>query len=119
MVPDADELLGGLRDRNEADGPLFKIRDDPRVIPGVGTFIRRHSIDELENFTASEREELLSVRPGVTGWWQVSERNDATWESGRRQELELHYVRSAGFRMDAEVIVRTFGVMFGKGRTGR
>ncbi len=47
MVPDADRLLDGLKDRNEADGPLFKIKDDPRVIPGVGQFIRKHSIDEL------------------------------------------------------------------------
>ncbi|CAK7043345.1 MAG: hypothetical protein PEGG_01823 [Paraeggerthella hongkongensis] len=47
MVPDADRLLDGLQDRNEADGPLFKIKDDPRVIPGVGQFIRKHSIDEL------------------------------------------------------------------------
>lgn len=47
MVPDADRLLDELQDRNEADGPLFKIRDDPRVIPGVGQFIRKHSIDEL------------------------------------------------------------------------
>ena len=47
MVPHADEMLKDLEDQNEADGPLFKIRDDPRIIPGVGRFIRKHSIDEL------------------------------------------------------------------------
>jgi len=47
MRPGADAMLESLRDANEADGPLFKIKDDPRVIPGVGTFIRKHSIDEL------------------------------------------------------------------------
>ena len=44
MVPDADERLCALRDKNEADGPLFKIKEDPRVIPGVGRFIRKHSM---------------------------------------------------------------------------
>ena len=44
MAPDADARLEELRALNEADGPLFKIKDDPRVIPGVGAFIRRHSI---------------------------------------------------------------------------
>lgn len=47
MVPQADEMLKDLVDQNEADGPLFKIKDDPRIIPNVGKFIRKHSIDEL------------------------------------------------------------------------
>lgn len=47
MIPNAEDMLVGLQDANEASGPMFKIRDDPRIIPGVGNFIRRHSIDEL------------------------------------------------------------------------
>lgn len=47
MVPNADQTLDELKERNEADGPLFKIKDDPRIIPGLGHFIRRHSVDEL------------------------------------------------------------------------
>ena len=47
MVPHADQMLKDLQDQNEADGPLFKIKDDPRIIPGLGHFIRKHSIDEL------------------------------------------------------------------------
>ena len=44
MVPDADQMLDKLKDLNEADGPMFKIREDPRIIPGVGKFIRKHSM---------------------------------------------------------------------------
>lgn len=66
-----------------------------------------------------DRDEFLSVRPGITGWWQVTERNEATWENGRRQVLELEYVRNRGFAMDARCFLGTFGVMFGKNRTGR
>lgn len=47
MVPNADQMLEQLQESNEADGPLFKIKDDPRVIPGIGAFIRKHSIDEF------------------------------------------------------------------------
>lgn len=47
MVPRADEMLADLQDKNEADGPMFKIKDDPRIIHGLGHFIRKHSIDEL------------------------------------------------------------------------
>ena len=118
-----------------------KVDGDPRVT-GIGKFIRRTSIDEVPQFLnvlmgdmsvvgprpvteaetrefGDERDLVLSVRPGITGLWQVTERNDATWENGRRQELELAYVRRCGIRMDARIIFRTFGTMFGKHKTGR
>ncbi|WP_322150748.1 sugar transferase [Paratractidigestivibacter sp.] len=118
-----------------------KVDDDPRVTR-VGRFIRKTSLDEIPQFinvlvgdmsiigprpvTLAEtyefgenRDEALSVRPGITGWWQVTDRNDATWENGRRQERELEYVRNRGFAMDARCFFSTFGVMFGKDRSGR
>ena len=71
MVPDADERLCALRDKNEADGPLFKIKEDPRVIPGVGKFIRKHSIDELPQlinvFCGKIPLRILKTRPDSLG----------------------------------------------------
>ena len=118
-----------------------KVDDDPRVTK-VGHFLRKTSLDELPQFLnvlagqmsvvgprpvvedelaayGDDAAELLSVKPGITGWWQVRARNDATYEDGNRQELELFYVRNASLAMDARVFSRTFGIMFGKGRTGR
>lgn len=118
-----------------------KVDGDPRVTK-LGRFIRKTSLDEVPQFInvltgdmsvigprpvtldetyefGDDRDEVLSVRPGITGWWQVTDRNDATWENGRRQELELWYVRNAGLATDLRVFARTFGVMFGKNRTGR
>ena len=120
-----------------------KVDDDPRITR-VGRFIRGTSIDEIPqflnvlagdlsvigprpitrdeldlHFSHEQRRELLSVRPGITGLWQVGERNGATFESGRRQEIELSYVAEAGLHMDSKIFWATFGAMFGHGRNGR
>lgn len=120
-----------------------KVDDDPRITK-VGQFIRKCSIDEMpqflnvlngdlsvigprpitreeldQHFTDEEKALLLSVRPGITGLWQATDRNEATFESGLRQKIELHYVRSRCFRMDLACFKGTFGAMFGKKRTGR
>lgn len=120
-----------------------KVDDDPRITK-VGQFIRKCSIDEVpqflnvlkgdlsvigsrpitrdeldQHFTDEEKEELLSVTPGITGLWQATDRNAATFESGMRQKIELHYVRNRCFRMDWKCFTGTFGAMFGKRRTGR
>ena len=102
MHKDADERLAELAELNEADGPLFKIKDDPRVTR-IGRFIRKHSIDELPQFLNCLMGQLscvgprpplpsevtqyderamrrLSVKPGLTGYWQVRGRSDTGFE---------------------------------------
>lgn len=120
-----------------------KVDDDPRITK-VGQFIRKCSIDEVpqflnvlngdlsvigprpitrdeleQHFSDEEKAELLSVQPGITGLWQATDRNAATFESGLRQKIELHYVHNRCFRMDWRCFTGTFGAMFGKKRTGR
>lgn len=114
-----------------------KVDDDPRITR-VGRFLRRTSLDELPQFInvltgelsvigprpvtleetyefGSARDEFLSVKPGITGWWQVTERNGATWANGDRQMLELFYVRHASLALDFRIFIRTFKAM-GRGR---
>lgn len=111
-----------------------KVEDDPRVTP-IGRFIRRTSIDEFPQFInvligdmsvvgprpvtlaetyefGADRDEVLSVRPGITGLWQVTARNDATWASGERQRLELEYVRNRSVGLDLRIILGTFRAVF-------
>ncbi|MGH3907932.1 MAG: sugar transferase, partial [Pseudonocardiaceae bacterium] len=121
MVVDAEQRRACLAAVNEAGGPLFKIRRDPRVTR-VGTFLRRYSLDELpqlinvlvgdmslvgprpplpvevERYAFDARRRLL-VRPGVTGLWQVSGRSDLTWEE--TVQLDLRYVENWSLAMDA------------------
>lgn len=133
MVPHADEMLGKLQNRNEADGPLFKIKHDPRVIPGIGTFIRKHSIDELpqllnvfagqmsligprpalpkEVFQYDERAMgRLRVKPGCGGTWQVGERSDSTFEGMVSADLE--YIEKSSLLYDLDLVFGTFRSMF-------
>jgi lipopolysaccharide/colanic/teichoic acid biosynthesis glycosyltransferase len=112
MVVDAEARLTALRAHGDGAGPLFKMRDDPRVTR-VGSVLRRYSLDELPQLfnvvagsmslvgprpalprevaaydTATTRR--LAVRPGMTGLWQVSGRSDLSWAETVR--LDLHYV---------------------------
>lgn len=128
MVPNADEMLADLRDRNEADGPLFKIKDDPRIVPGIGAFIRRHSIDELaqllnvltgdmsligprpalpaEVVQYDERaRRRLTVKPGCGGAWQVGSRSDSTFEE--MIDLDLDYTDRASVAHDLKLVFGT------------
>ncbi|MDB1822769.1 sugar transferase [Collinsella aerofaciens] len=120
-----------------------KVDDDPRITK-VGQFIRKCSIDEMpqflnvlngdlsvigprpitrdeleQHFSDEEKAELLSVQPGITGLWQATDRNAATFESGLRQKIELRYVRNRCFRMDWKCFTGTFGAMFGKNKMGK
>ena len=110
-----------------------KLDDDPRITR-VGRILRRTSLDELPQFlnvlsgdlsvigprpvTLAEtyeygdaREEVLSCKPGITGWWAVTDRNNSTWQSGQRQARELFYVRHQSLGLDARVFVKTFKAM--------
>lgn len=137
MVPHADEMLRELQDKNEADGPLFKIKDDPRVIPGIGTFIRKHSIDELpqllnvfvgqmsligprpalpkEIIQYDERAtQRLRVKPGCGGEWQVSTRSDSSFEE--MVDLDLEYIEKSSLSHDLGLVFGTVRSMLdGKG----
>jgi exopolysaccharide biosynthesis polyprenyl glycosylphosphotransferase len=127
MVVDADVRLKELRDRNEAIGPLFKIKDDPRITR-VGRFIRRWSLDELPQLfnvmwgemslvgprppipaEVDEYEDWqlgrLRAVPGLTGLWQVSGRSEVPFHDMVR--LDLHYIRNWSLGLDIEILLRT------------
>ncbi|NIA15097.1 MAG: exopolysaccharide biosynthesis polyprenyl glycosylphosphotransferase [Nitrospiraceae bacterium] len=131
MRADAEEMRSELEELNEQDGPVFKIRNDPRVTK-VGHFIRKYSIDELpqlfnvlmghmslvgprpplpsevERYTWNQRRRL-SVKPGMTGLWQVSGRNSIDFE--RWVELDLQYIDTWSLWQDFRILLRTFGAV--------
>ena len=134
MVPDAEKKLHALLDKNEMDGPVFKIRRDPRITR-VGSFIRRCSIDELpqlinilkgdmsivgprpalprevKKYDDYERQRLF-VRPGLTCYWQVQpRRNDLSFDQWL--ELDLKYIRERSFATDWKIIFKTFSAVIG------
>jgi lipopolysaccharide/colanic/teichoic acid biosynthesis glycosyltransferase len=130
-----EELLTVDEERRLEYSMNRKLRNDPRRTK-VGAFLRRTSIDELPQLWnvlrgemsligprpyfadelrgRTEAIELLSVRPGITGLWQVNGRSDRTFEE--RLEIETEYVRSRGFGLDAWIVARTLGaVVSGRG----
>lgn len=71
--------------------------------------------EELEkNYTPEEQKLLLSVKPGLTGYWQVYARNNAEYASGKRQEMELYYIRNRSFWLDIKIVFKTVGVVLRK-----
>lgn len=132
MYKDADERLVELLDKNEVKGAMFKMRDDPRVTR-IGRFIRKHSIDEFPQFinvflgrmsVVGPRPPLpreipeytqrdfgrLAVKPGLTGPWQVSGRNDLDFAD--MVDLDLDYIQNRGFFYDLGIIFKTVKVVF-------
>lgn len=133
MVANAEELKDKLCDKNEMSGPMFKIKEDPRVTK-VGKFIRKTSIDELPQLINVLKGEMslvgprpslpkevikfegwmmerLSVKPGLTCYWQVSGRSDIGFVDWMR--LDVKYVRDRNTLLDIKLIVKTFSVFLG------
>ena len=134
MVVNAEEQLDDLMDQNEMDGPVFKIRDDPRITR-VGKLIRRTSIDELPQLWNvlrgdmsivgprppvprevkqynSYQQQRLSVTPGLTCYWQVrKERNLCSFDEW--VEMDLQYIRERSISTDLKIIFKTFGAVLG------
>lgn len=127
MYKDADERLAELKEQNEIAGAMFKMKEDPRVTK-IGKFIRKHSIDEFPQFLnvflgqmsvvgprpplPSEVAEYteydlqrLAVKPGITGWWQVTERNSTGFDGMVRRDLE--YIAKRGILFDLKIILLT------------
>ena len=133
MVQNAEELKEKLAKQNEMSGPMFKIKDDPRVTK-VGKFIRKTSIDELPQLINVLKGEMslvgprpslpkevakferwmlkrLDVKPGLTCYWQVSGRNNIDFVNWMK--LDLQYVEDRSFVLDLKLIFKTFFVLFG------
>ena len=127
MFKDADERLAELKEQNEIAGAMFKMKEDPRVTK-IGRFIRKHSIDEFPQFVnvflgqmsvvgprpplpneVAEYTEYdlqrLAVKPGITGWWQVTERNDTDFDGMVRRDLE--YIANRSILSDLKIILLT------------
>jgi exopolysaccharide biosynthesis polyprenyl glycosylphosphotransferase len=134
MVVDADARKAELADRNEADGPMFKIAEDPRITR-VGAFLRKLSIDEIPQFInvlcgemsvvgprpalpaeveqwTEDVHDRLRVLPGITGMWQISGRSDTTFDEYKR--LDLFYVDNWSLAHDLRIVARTFRVVLAR-----
>lgn len=132
MYRDADERLAELKERNEIAGAMFKMKEDPRVTK-IGKFIRKHSIDEFPQFVnvflgqmsvvgprpplpneVAEYTEFdlqrLAVKPGITGWWQVTDRNDTDFDGMVRRDLE--YIAKRGPITDLKIVLLTVVEVF-------
>lgn len=133
MVINAEQLLDKLQEKNEMTGPMFKIKEDPRITK-TGKFIRKTSIDELpqlfnvlkgdmslvgprpslprEVIEFTNRQKLrLIAKPGLTCYWQVSGRNNIGFEEW--MELDIKYIEERNTLTDIKLILKTFGVLFG------
>jgi len=131
MRTGSEDLEAELNDEDlEKYYQEFKLKNDPRITE-TGHKLRRISADELPQlinviqgnmslvgprpvtveelkfYSEDEKAKLLSVKPGITGYWQVNARNDATYQSGKRQQMELYYVENRSLLMDLGILLKT------------
>jgi exopolysaccharide biosynthesis polyprenyl glycosylphosphotransferase len=127
MLVGAEAMLPSLKDRSEGQGPLFKLRDDPRITP-IGVKLRRFSLDELPQLINVLHGEMslvgprpplpsevktyardvlrrLLVKPGMTGLWQINGRSDLSWDESIR--FDLYYVENWSVMSDLMILWRT------------
>lgn len=132
MIVDADSHLKELLKQNEIEGAMFKMKNDPRVTR-VGQFIRKYSIDELPQLVnvllgqmslvgprpplprevakyTDHDMQRLTVKPGCTGLWQVSGRNDVGFDE--MVSLDLKYISKRSISFDLYVMIKTVGIFF-------
>jgi lipopolysaccharide/colanic/teichoic acid biosynthesis glycosyltransferase len=132
MIVDADKKLEKLLEQNEVEGAMFKMKEDPRITK-VGRFTRKHSLDELpqlwnvligemslvgprpplerevEDYSEYDKQRLI-VKPGCTGFWQVTARNDVDFEG--MVKLDLEYIERSGVLFDIGILFRTVAIVF-------
>ncbi|MDD7730223.1 MAG: sugar transferase, partial [Clostridia bacterium] len=134
MYMDAEERKAELMSQNEMQGPMFKMENDPRIIKGIGDFIRKTSIDELPQFwnvlngtmslvgtrppTVNEYEQYemehlkrVSIKPGITGMWQTSGRNEIT-DFEEVVRLDTEYITNWSLGLDIKLLFKTVMVVF-------
>jgi len=136
MYQDADKRLADLLAQNEKDGPIFKMKNDPRITP-IGRFMRKYSLDELPQLIHVARGEMsmvgprppvpreveqydefarqrLTIKPGMTCYWQIQGRSNLSFEEW--MELDNKYIQEMSFWTDVKILVQTpMAVIRGEG----
>ena len=131
MYQNSDRMIDQLTpEQKQQYYTEFKIDNDPRITP-IGNFLRKTSLDELpqlfnvlcnqmslvgprplieseiQKYYEDTYDTLLSVKPGITGYWQAYARNNASYQSGRRQQMEMYYISHASIVLDIKILFKT------------